>query len=779
MSDIDYKSLSTKFGYWEKIKDLADQYIDLMLNYRQSGHPGGSRSKMHAMIALLFSGVMRWDIRNLEKRFADRFVLIAGHCTPLVYGVMAVLFDALRIKYNQTDDARYLVNGGATRAIYPEDLVTLRNRDGLPGHAEMIDKSLIFKFNTGPSGHGFPAAVGEAAALKLAKAEKVRVFALEGEGGHTAGAAHECKNSSFGLGLSNLFYLLDWNDFGIDDHRISSVAHGNPRDWFESYGWRVFNAEDGSDWEPVTQMLTNMINTSNPHDAPNCGFFITRKGRGYGVYDNKSHGTPHKMNSEIFWETKREFASKYGIVFEGQGKPAPEAPDEIQAQALTNLKIVSKVLEMDQELVDYIADRLVELGESVTDELPGFRLPEDKNPIHDANLYDYRNYPPEIYGRAGDKKPNRAALSAWGAWVNSYCAKKYDRPLFIAMSADLADSTNISGFAKEFGVFQGYGWYNRNSNLEGVLLPQEITEFTNSGICAGIASVNMHTKPEDEFNGFYTACSTYGSFSYLKYGLMRLFSQLAQDSPLKSGKILWVAGHSGPETAEDSRTHFGIFSPGVTQLFPEGGIINLYPWEYNEVPVLLGEALSKDIPLIALHLTRPPIELPDREKLGIPSHFEAARGAYLLKDFQPDKEKMGAVIVSGTSSTNNTVAILSDLEKENLNIKVIAAPSYDLFKMQPESYRNEVLPFNEWMDSMVITNGARRLMHDWICNKVCEEYSLSSDWDNKWRGGGSVDTVVEDAHLSPEWILAGIKRFAADREKRLFRLNCLHRKAAD
>ena len=44
---------------------------------------------------------------------------------------------------------------------------------------------------------------------------------------------------------------------------------------------------------------------------------------------------------------------------------------------------------------------------------------------------------------------------------------------------------------------------------------------------------------------------------------------------------------AGPETAEDSRTHFGIYSPGVTQLFPDGAIINLHPWEYNEVPVLL------------------------------------------------------------------------------------------------------------------------------------------------------------------------------------------------
>ena len=108
-----------------------------------------------------------------------------------------------------------------------------------------------------------------------------------------------------------------------------------------------------------------------------------------------------------------------------------------------------------------------------------------------------------------------------------------------------------------------------------------------------MATVNFSKDPEKEFDGFWGACSTYGSFSYLKYGMMRLFSQLAQDCELKVGKVIWVAGHSGPETADDSRTHFGIFEPAVMQLFPRGQIINLHPWEYNEVPVLLGAALKR------------------------------------------------------------------------------------------------------------------------------------------------------------------------------------------
>jgi len=46
------------FPHWEFTKDLIDELIDLSLNYRQSGHPGGSRSKVHAFVSLLMSGAM-------------------------------------------------------------------------------------------------------------------------------------------------------------------------------------------------------------------------------------------------------------------------------------------------------------------------------------------------------------------------------------------------------------------------------------------------------------------------------------------------------------------------------------------------------------------------------------------------------------------------------------------------------------------------------------------------------------------------------------------------
>ena len=101
---------------------------------------------------------------------------------------------------------------------------------------------------------------------------------------------------------------------------------GTPADWFGGHGWRVFGTEQGSEWAPVTETLLAMTGGENPDRRPSVAWFKTRKGRGYRKYDNPSHGAPHKMNSEIFWETKRAFAEQYGAQFSNFGGPAPADP---------------------------------------------------------------------------------------------------------------------------------------------------------------------------------------------------------------------------------------------------------------------------------------------------------------------------------------------------------------------------------------------------------------------------------------------------------------------
>ncbi len=765
----DFETLSRNFHHWEKTGDLIDQCIDLMLNLRQSGHPGGSRSKVPMMVAATLGAGMRWDVRRPELAFGDRYVLVAGHCCPVVYALLAVYNEALRLRYEKTGDPRFLVPNAEERQLVWQDLLWLRHNGHLPGHAEMEGKTLFFKFNTGPSGHGMPAAVGEAAALKHAGASETKVFAVEGEGGHTAGAHHESKNSAYGLGLDNLVVLFDWNDHGIDSFPNSAVVHGDPRTWYESHGWRVAGAEDGHDYAQITRAMLEVVHADETGGRPGMVWFKTRKGRGYHKFDYQSHGAAHKRNSELFWRCRQDFAEKYGVTFEGAGDTSDPGEDACREQTTVWFETVFQVLREDEALVEYLSDTLLELGESVPRKLDGFKLDPAKNLAEDRSWLT--KLPKELFVAPGTKAPNRQGFATFGAWLNTKAKEVMDRPLVLACSADLADSTNISGFAKGVGGFEGFGWYDREHNVGGSLLPQQITEFTNAGLSVGIASVNLSPEPEKEFLGYWSASSTYGSFSYLKYGMMRLFSQLAQDCELKVGKTIWVAGHSGPETAEDSRTHFGIFSPGVTQLFPDGHVINLHPWEHNEVAPALAAALASDRPIVVLHLTRPAVTIPDREELGVASYLDAARGAYVVKPHAPGRPVEGTLIVQGTSTTDSVYQLLPRLlAGEGPNVKIVQAVSWELFQMQPESYRSTVLPREDWIDSTVISNGARRGMHDWLAHKVAERYAMTSDFDDRWRTGGSVEELKREAHIDPESLWAGIERFADARKQRLAEL---------
>ena len=175
---------------------------------------------------------MRWDIRRPWRRFADRFVLSAGHTVPLVYATLAVLNETLRARVEPT----------ATRASPSPTTAAGRSPGrtcsscaiaaGCPATPRWRARRSSSSSTPGRRATACRSAAGEALALKLAGAEEVKVFVVEGEGGLTPGASHETRNSAWGLGLSNLVFLVDWNDFGIDERPASSVVFGTPADWF-------------------------------------------------------------------------------------------------------------------------------------------------------------------------------------------------------------------------------------------------------------------------------------------------------------------------------------------------------------------------------------------------------------------------------------------------------------------------------------------------------------------------------------------------------------------
>ena len=184
------------------------------------------------------------------------------------------------------------------------------------------------------------------------------------------------------------------------------------------------------------------------------------------------------------------------------------------------------------------------------------------------------------------------------------------------------------------------------------------------------------------------------------------------------------------------------------------------------MPVVLGAAFATDVPIVVLHLTRPAIEIPDRARSGSRPTC-CCRGAYVLRPFHDGAPKAGTVYVRGTMPTQNLLQVLPELDRLGLNVKVVAAVSPQLFRMQSLDYQDSVVGPADRIDAMVITNGAFNLMHDWAEGPIVREFSLSADWDDRWRTGGTVDEVMDEAHLAPEHILLAIKRFVTERARRL------------
>ena len=70
---------------------------------------------------------------------------------------------------------------------------------------------------------------------------------------------------------------------------------------------------------------------------------------------------------------------------------------------------------------------------------------------------------------------------------------------------------------------------------------------------------------------------------------------------------------------------------------------------------------------------------------------------------------------------------------------------------------------------MVVTTGTRRMWPVRDVGPLTTEYSLVSDWHDRWLTGGLEPDVIAEAHLDEGSIKAGVERFAAERETRLGR----------
>ncbi len=352
----------------------------------------------------------------------------------------------------------------------------------------------------------------------------------------------------------------------------------------------------------------------------------------------------------------------------------------------------------------------------------------------------------------------RRCISEIVKWMNYVTGNR-----FLTIAADLSESINL-----EHGSLWGH--YDPEANPLGTRIKAAIQEAGNVSTAIGLVGQNASLDPE-KFAGVWAISGTYGAFTPLMYTPARVWSQQNQDSKFRMGVLHILVAHSGPETAADGRTHFGIFAPQVWKLFPRGQTIHLNFWDYNDVaPAYFAAAeiaaREAKVGIITLEVARPDFPVADRSKFADTDLRAAAKGFYVIRDFAPDKPRHGYVITQGSSSTVNLVSTLPKLEEAGINVKVVAAISEELFDRQPEAYRKAVLPEEAYYDLMVVSTGTRRMWPLRDVGPLTDEYSLTSDWDNQWLTGGLEADVIAEARLDAKSIFNGIQRFAVERDQR-------------
>jgi len=817
-----YDPLLDDIGY------MTCMTLVLLGNYAQTGHLGGPLAytpyNVAAHLAGPENGGLRYDYRRPKHPYSDKFMMAAGHSVPTCYALWMIMGQALYRKYQQTGDPRYHVEPHA--AMLPIDALGFRRGAGalktllqetglednplfaqakgrgiraLMGHAESTD--LTNDVNGGPSGIGMATAAGKAAFWDIVGAPaSPKVIALEGEFALTEGHAQELKTQALALQVGKrLRVMVSDNNAGIDDCLIGGKIGGVIASQFSevydlvgqwtSYGWNVFTLANGNHYGDVTAALKAMDEV-DPHDRrPIVAIGKTIKGYWPGAVDGKipgyggdqlvsypSHPYALKMNSEYFVALAQTFEKQYGVEFEGIRQGPVSDNRERLIQFKTNIDVVMSLLDRNG-LGDRLADRLVKIGDTVRDDVK-LRISATSDPFLDDRLR-VAALPEEpqklsvrnaisgaekqiniaLFKKPGEVAGARRAISEIIKWMNYVTDGR-----FFTVAADLSESINV-----EHGSLWGH--YSPTENPLGTRLKAPIQEAGNVSTAIGLVSQSASVDPK-KFAGVWALSGTYGAFTPLMYTPARVWSQQNQDSKFRVGVLHILTAHSGPETAADARTHFGIFAPQVWKLFPRGQVINLSFWDYNDVApgyFAAAEIAARDphVGIITLEVARPDFAVADRCHFADTDLRAAAKGLYVIRDFAPDKPRHGYVIAQGSSSTVNLVKVLPKLEAAGVNVKVIAAISEDLFDRQPQAYRDSVLPPGARYDLMVVSTGTRRMWPLRDLGPLTDEYSLTSDFDNSWRSGGLELEVIAEAHLDPDTILAGVERFANDRERRI------------
>ena len=572
-------------------------------------------------------------------------------CAPIAYLLYSKIMKHNPANSKWLNRDRFILSGGHGSMLlygilhlsgYNVSLDDLKNfrqwKSKTPGHPEYGSTDGV-ETTTGPLGQGFTNAVGMAVAQNHLAAMFNKddykildhfIYAEAGDGDLMEGISHEAASFAGHNKLGKLIVFYDNNSITIDGSTSLSTSDDVEKR-FEAYNWQVLHVSDGNDLEQLEAAVKEAQSEINKPTI-----IITKTVIGYGSPNqhgtSKIHGTP--LGDEEIRLTKKNLGFPEDKSF--------YVPDEVYKHFAP----------------------LKEKGQSYEDEWNKMFEEYEKEHPKDAKLFkDLMN------GNFGDewkaKLPKfenygeeMATRKASGMVLNEIAS---ELPTLFGGSADLTPSNNtdLKGY-EDFTPSTQYGRYIRYG----------IREHAMAGIMNGIAI----------YGGTIPYGGTFMVFSDYLRGSLRI-------SSISKIKPIFVFTHDSIGVGEDGPTHQPVEHLAALRSIP--GMILLRPCDANETSEAWKFAIEHKNSPVALALTRQNLKIIDRKKYANQEGLQ--KGAYILLDTDGTPE---LIIIASGSEVNLALEAAEKLNAEGTKTRVVSFPSWEIFEMQSDEYKETVLPNN-------------------------------------------------------------------------------------
>jgi transketolase len=543
-----------------------------------------------------------------------------------------LLYSLLHLARVEAVDPEYEVLGEP--AVSMDDIKSFRQLDShCPGHPEYHLTSGV-ETTTGPLGQGIATSVGMAVAGKWLQARygsqvyDFDTYAIAGDGCLMEGVSNEAASFAGHQRLDNLCWIYDNNHITIDGH-TELAYEDDVAARFMGYRWNVTRVGDANDLELLTRAFQEF---KEERDRPT--LIIVDSHIGYGSPHKQdtaeAHGEP--LGEEEVRETKRAYGWPQDAEF--------LVPDGVYEHFARGVGERGRRLrtEWDQRLADGDPQVATEI-----DQMQRRALPEG----WDA---DIPSFEPDEKGLA-TRKASHQALNAIAARV----------PWLMSGSADLTGSAG-SGLDDREGsaAFQP-------EDRRGRDLHYGIREHGSAAISNGLALSKLRP-----------VWSTYLTFSDYARPAIRLSSLM--ELPV----IHWFS-HDSIGLGEDGPTHQPVEQLASLRAVP--GLNVIRPCDANEVSEAWRVMMQQRHQPTALILTRQDVPILDRSVYA--SAEGLARGGYVLADADGEPE---VILIATGSEVALAIGAYEELRSDGVRARVVSLPSWYLFDLQEDDYRESVLP---------------------------------------------------------------------------------------